>query len=434
MLPLMDETHDSQLRSWVSDANGHSDFPIQNLPLGIFRPRGEGAQAGIAIGNHILSLHKLAHSGLLSGDAQVACNVSDGESLNGLLGLGASYRVELRRSVSKLLAAGAAERPELLHHAPDCELLMPASVGDYTDFYAGIHHAQNVGALFRPENPLLPNYKWVPIGYHGRSSSIRTSGVPVIRPKGQRKPAAESTPSFGPARNLDFELELGIWVGPGNRLGERISIDAADQSIAGYCLLNDWSARDIQSWEYQPLGPFLAKSFHTTISSWIVTPEALAPFRAPQAPRPADDPQPLPYLCSEQDQQLGALSIELEVLLNTTKMRHEGLAAYRLTTTNTRNMYWTPAQLLTHHASNGCNLSPGDLLGTGTISSATQDGFGSLLELTKGGKEPVTLSSGEQRRFLEDGDEVIFRARAQREGFAPIGFGECRAIVSAPTD
>lgn len=426
----MDATHDPQLQSWVADANGHMDFPIQNLPLGVFRPRGGVAQPGIAIGDHILSLSALGRSGLIDGDAKIACNAADGQTtLNSLLSLGAPYRMALRRAVSKLLAKGSAERTELLYIAADCELMMPVRVGDYTDFYAGIHHAQNVGRIFRPDNPLLPNYKWVPIGYHGRSSSLRVSGIPVRRPNGQRKLHDELRPTFGPARDLDFELELGIWIGPGNTLGETISIDDAEQSIAGYCLLNDWSARDVQSWEYQPLGPFLAKSFHTTLSGWIITSEALAPFRCPQLPRPMEDPQPLSYLLSTSDQETGALNVELEVLLVTSAMRDKGLAPHRLTKTHAEHLYWTPSQLVAHHASNGCSLSAGDLLGTGTISSPNEEGFGSLLELTKGGRQLVTLPSGEQRQFLRDRDEIILRAKAFREGYVSIGFGECRATV-----
>jgi fumarylacetoacetase len=426
-----DETHDPRLRSWVEDANGHADFPIQNLPLGVFRPREAGPQTGIAIGDHILSIPALVSTGLLEGDALVAGRTAaQGSTLNPLLELGAPYRKALRAAVSRLLAEGSAQRPELLHPAADCEMLLPAQVGDYTDFYAGIHHALNVGRLFRPDHPLLPNYKWVPIGYHGRSSSLRPSGAPVRRPKGQRKLPDEPSPTFGPAHNLDFELELGIWIGPGNRLGEPIAIDTAERSIAGYCLLNDWSARDLQSWEYQPLGPFLAKSFHTTVSSWIITPEALAPFRQPQPPRSADDPQPLPYLLSESDQRRGALNVALEVLLRTDAMRQAGLGPQRITASHAENLYWTPAQLVAHHTSNGCNLRAGDLLGTGTISSAEPTGYGSLLEITRSGREPLTLASGEQRRFLNDGDEVTLRAHASREGFVSIGFGACRAIVT----
>ena len=431
MMPSpLDHTHDPALRSWVQDANGHRDFPIQNLPLGVFRPANADAQSGIAIGDHILSLRALAQSGLLDEDARMACMAAEGETLNRLLGLGVRYRSALRKAASAVLASGAAERRDLLYRAAACDLLMPVKVGDYTDFYAGRIHAENVGKLFRPDNPLSPNYKWVPIGYHGRSSSIRVSGQDVRRPNGQRKLPDQAVPVFGPARKLDFELELGIWIGPRNQLGDPISIGQAEDHIAGYCVLNDWSARDIQSWEYQPLGPFLGKSFHTTVSGWIITPEALAPFRQAQTPRPDDDPQPLPYLFSEIDQARGALDIELEVLFTSAAMRRRGLAPQRLTVSNATNLFWTPAQLLTHHASNGCNLVPGDLLGTGTISAPAPAGSGSLLELTRDGSEPLKLPSGEIRQFLEDGDEVILRAQARRAGYVSIGFGECRASIN----
>jgi fumarylacetoacetase len=435
MAPALDQTHDPALRSWLASANGHADFPIQNLPLGVFRPRNSRTpraepRGGIAIGDSILDLRVLRDAKLLDAEAQLACDAASGTTLNPLLALGSSARVALRRGVSALLSEASPARPELLHLAANCELLLPAAIGDYTDFYAGIHHATNAGKLFRPDQPLLPNYKWVPIGYHGRASSVRASGEQVIRPSGQRKAADELTPTFAPTERLDYELELGIWLGPGNALGSPIGIAHASEHIAGYCLLNDWSARDIQAWEYQPLGPFLAKSFHTTVSCWIVTPEALAPFRQPQTPRSNDDPKPLPYLLDATDQTTGALDITLEVLFLTPQMRAAGLAPQRIAQTNTSNLYWTPQQLLTHHASNGCNLRAGDLLGTGTISSHTPDGLGSLLELTHNGQEPLTLANGEQRTFLVDGDEVILRARTHREGFVPIGFGECRSMIS----
>jgi len=302
-------------------------------------------------------------------------------------------------------------------------------VGDYTDFFAGIHHATNAGKLFRPDNPLLPNYKYVPIGYHGRASSIRPSGANVRRPNGQRKGATEAAPSFGPSRSLDYELELGVWIGPGNELGTPIPIAAAGDHVAGFCLLNDWSARDIQGWEYQPLGPFLGKSFFTTISPWVVTPEASAPFRMAQASRPAGDPPPLPYLLDAADHAAGAFDIELEVLLLTSGLAVKSLPPQRLSLGNTRHLYWTVAQLVAHHSSGGCNLRAGDLLGTGTISAPTDEGLCSLLEISAGGRRPLTLTSGETRRFLEDGDTVIMRARCRREGFASIGFGECRGTV-----
>ena len=428
-MPVLDATLDPDLRSWVDSAQGHADFPIQNLPFGVFSPPGRTPRGGVAIGDCILDLSALAASGLLSDEAQTACRAASGAALNPLLALGAEPRRALRRALSGLLAAHAAARPELLHRAADCTMHMPAQVGDYTDLYAGIHHARNVGRLFRPDTPLTPNYKWVPIGYHGRASSLQVSGGEVRRPNGQRKYADHAEPSFGPSERLDYELELGIFVGPGNDVGTSIPIARAADHIAGYCLLNDWSARDLQAWEYVPLGPFLAKNFRTTISPWIVTPEALAPFRTALPPRPADDPQPLPYLRDAADAQHGGLDIELEVLLLTPHMRAAGTAPQRLSVGTALNMYWTPAQLLTHHASNGCKLNPGDLMGSGTISAPVPEGYGSLLEITRGGQEPVRLPGGEQRTFLQDGDEVIMRARARRTGYASIGFGECRGCI-----
>ena len=405
-MPALDETHVPDLRSWVASANGHPDFPIQNLPLGgkLFRPD-----------NPLMPNYKWVPIGY--------------HALNAYLGLPYEQRHALRKGLSAVLAESSPPRPELLHRAGGCTIHMPAQVGDYTDFYVGIHHATNVGKLFRPDNPLMPNYKWVPIGYHGRASSLRVSGAPVRRPNGQRKYPDKPEPSLGPSERLDYELELGVWIGPGNELGAPIPIAEAADHIAGFCLLNDWSARDFQAWEYQPLGPFLAKNFHSTISPWIVTPDALAPFRGAQPKRPEGDPAPLPYLWDETDQRDGALSIELEVFLLTKAMRDKRLAPHRLSSGSSLAMYWTAAQILTHHASNGCNLNPGDLLGTGTLSSSSRDGFGSLLELTDGGKAPVALPTGELRKFLEDGDELIMQAHARRDGFAGIGFGECRAVV-----
>jgi fumarylacetoacetase len=431
-LPI-DETHDAARTSWVASANGHPEFPIQNLPLGIFSPSGGAPRAGAAIGDRIVDLAALASAGLLpEGTAQAL----GGPVLNSLLGLPQAQRAALRLRLSQLLsdvAHRAAVQPHL-HAAEDCELHLPAAIGDYTDFYVGIHHATAIGRLFRPDNPLLPNYKHVPIGYHGRASSVRASGVGVVRPNGQQKPPQADAPTFGPSRRLDYELELGVWVGPGNELGRPVPIGEAEARIAGLCLLNDWSARDLQAWEYQPLGPFLAKSFQTTISPWIVTAEALAPFRRRQPPRPADDPRPLPYLWSDEDQEAGAVAIQLEVSLSSARMREQGLAALRLSRGAANDaMYWTIAQLVTHHASNGCNLNPGDLLGTGTLSTADKDGWGSLMELSHGGAEPITLPGGETRTFLEDGDEIAFSALAQASGRVSIGFGPCAArILPAP--
>jgi fumarylacetoacetase len=398
----------------------------------VFAPAGGSRRAGIAIGDHVLDLAGLLAGGLLDGDARLAAEAASGETLNGFLALGPSPRRALRARLSALLTRDAAEERRVephLHEAGSVTMHMPARVGDYTDFYAGIHHATNVGKQFRPDSALLPNYKYVPIGYHGRASSVGVSGAAIRRPNGQRKPASETVPSFGPSRNLDYELELGVWIGPGNELGEPIPIGGAARHIAGFCLLNDWSARDIQGWEYQPLGPFLAKSFATTISPWIVTPEALAPFRLAPSARPDGDPEPLPHLLDAADQTAGGLDIELEVLLLTPGLKETNRPAHRLALSSTRHLYWTVAQMVAHHASGGCNLQPGDLLGTGTISAPGPDGFGSLLETTNGGRKPVELPSGETRRFLEDGDEVILRARARRDGFTPIGFGECRGTI-----
>jgi fumarylacetoacetase len=433
---MIDETHSVARRSWVASANGHADFPIQNLPFGVFTPGSGAARGGVAIGDEIFDLAAAADLGLFDTQAGPAAEAASGATLNPLFALGRGARVALRRRVSEILDADGPERARieglrarLLHRAADCRLELPAAVGDYTDFFAGIHHATNAGKLFRPDNPLLPNYKYVPIGYHGRASSIRPSGANVRRPNGQRKGATEAAPSFGPSRSLDYELELGVWIGPGNELGTPIPIAAAGDHVAGFCLLNDWSARDIQGWEYQPLGPFLGKSFFTTISPWVVTPEALAPFRMAQASRPAGDPPPLPYLLDAADHAAGALDIELEVLLLTADLAAKRLPPHRLSLGNTRHLYWTVAQLVAHHSSGGCNLRAGDLLGTGTISAPTDEGLGSLLEISAGGRRPLTLTSGETRRFLEDGDTVIMRARCRREGFASIGFGECSGTV-----
>ncbi|AYF87799.1 MULTISPECIES: fumarylacetoacetase [unclassified Pseudomonas] len=425
-------------RSWIASANGHPDFPLQNLPLGIFSPAGASPRAGVAIGDAIFDLKVAADAGLFSGEAAEAALSASGDSLNAFFALGASARRALRTQLQDLLAEGSSARERLeamgqalLPSAATCQLHLPARVGDYTDFYVGIHHANNVGRLFRPDNPLLPNYKYVPIGYHGRASTVCVSGTPVRRPVGQTMPPGQEVPSFGPSKRLDYELELGIWIGQGNEMGESIAIADAQQHIAGYCLLNDWSARDVQAWEYQPLGPFLAKNFGTTVSPWVVTAEALEPFRTAQPGRPEGDPQPLPYLLDEADQAKGAFDIELEVLILTAAMREQGLAPHRLALSNTQNMYWTVAQMVAHHSVGGCKLQAGDLFGSGTLSGPQPEAFGSLLESTFGGKQAISLPNGEQRTFLEDGDEVILRARCQREGYPSIGFGECRGVLLA---
>jgi len=431
---MIDATHDPRRQSWVESANGHPDFPIQNLPFVSFSAGGGKPRGGVAIGEEIFDLGQACAAGLFSADAADAAEAAAGPALNPLFALGSRARRALRAALSDLLAAdGPARariepmRPVLLHKAADCRLHLPARVGDYTDFFAGIHHATNTGGMLRPDNPLLPNYKHMPIGYHGRASSVVASGAPIQRPSGQRKPASETVPTFGPSRNLDYELELGVFLGPGNPRGAPIPIAEAEEHIAGFCLLNDWSARDIQAWEYQPLGPFLAKSFATTISPYVVTPEALAPFRVPQAERPAGDPRPLDYLMSLEPD--AAFDITLEVLIHTPGLKAEGKPPQRLALSNARHLYWTVSQMIAHHACGGCNLEAGDLIGTGTISAPTADGLGSLLELTQGGRKPVALASGETRRFLEDGDEVIMRASCTRTGFVSIGFGECRGTI-----
>src|ERR1051325_1212188 len=433
----INETHDPRLRSWVESANQpDGDFPIQNLPFGVFRraPTTEPPRIGVAIGDSVLDLAACARVGSLDDlppDLRDACRSS---SLNVLMALGSQACSPLRRRLSELLgerqAADSRRRLEgLLVPLPEAELLLPANIGDYSDFYASIHHATNVGRMLRPDQPLMPNYKFIPVGYHGRASSIVVSGAPVRRPSGQVKDEAVAQPEFRPTRALDYELEVGFFVGSGNSLGEAIPIDAAEGHVFGLCLLNDWSARDIQKWEYQPLGPFLAKSFATTISPWVVTLEALAPFRVPVPPRAPDDPQPLPYLDSKENRQHGGLALGLEVWLSTEAMRRRGAPAVRVSRGDFRELYWTMTQLLTHHASNGCNLRPGDLLGSGTVSGPSKDSRGCLLELTWRGTEPLELPGGGRRRFLEDGDEVILRGRCEREGFVAVGFGECRGLI-----
>lgn len=428
-MPATDFTHDPTARSWVESANGHSDFPVQNLPLCVFAPSGREPRGGVAIGDEILDMAAVAP--LLDGDAAETARLAGTDVLNDVLGGGNDALRALRRGLFALLTDPAKREAvtPALYRAADCTLHMPVKVGDYTDFYAGIHHATNIGKLFRPDNPLLPNYKYVPIGYHGRASSIRLSDVDVVRPKGQTKAPDADAPSFGPCRRLDYELEMAVWVGCGNDLGQPIAIGEAADHIAGLSLLNDWSARDIQAWEYQPLGPFLAKNFHSTISPWIVTMDALAPYRVAQPPRPDGDPAPLAYLFDHADQTQGALGVTMEVHIRTARMREEGVPPYRLSGGSMTAMYWTIAQLVTHHSSNGCNLAPGDLLGTGTLSGADDGSKGSLMELSEGGKEPIPLGNGEKRTFLEDGDEIILTAFAEAPGCVRIGFGECRARV-----
>lgn len=429
-LPL-NETHDSALKSWVDSANDpQTDFPIQNLPFGVFVSQESGTPGiGVAIGDRILDLAACVRSGLLPDlpeTLQSACTVP---TLNPLMSLGTAPLSSLRLALSRLLRQGAAPHPENLIPMETATLLLPATIGDYTDFYASIFHATTVGKLFRPDNPLLPNYKYVPIAYHGRASSILPSGTPIPRPQGQRKPPDATEPSFEPSRLLDYELEVGAFVGMGNDWGQAIALDDAESHVFGLCLVNDWSARDIQAWEYQPLGPFLSKSFATTVSPWVVTLEALAPFRCPAFSRPDGDPAPLPYLASSTNQENGGFEITLEVFLTSAEMRDRHLEPFRLSQTSFKQMYWTLAQMVTHHTSNGCNLRPGDLLASGTVSGAEPGTQGCLLEITGRGTNPIELPTEEMRSFLADGDQVLLRGYCQREGFARIGFGDCTGIV-----
>jgi len=424
----LDATHDPDLKSWVESANSPaSDFPIQNLPFGVFRRKStqEKPRGGIAIGDQVFDL--------------AALGIETGPTLNGIAAAGPATWRRLRRQISKTLSVAGFKKSFAKHVVPmkRAELFVPMAIGDYTDFYTGIYHATTIGKLFRPDNPLLPNYKWVPIGYHGRASSVVVSGTTVARPSGQVKAPDSEAPVFGPTKRLDYEVELGFVIGPGNRLGASIAIDEAANHLFGVVLLNDWSARDVQAWEYQPLGPFLSKSFATTISPWIVTFEALKPFRCAAFARPPADPKPLPYLLNAQDQEKGGLEIHLEMYVSSEAMRKAKAPALRVSRGNARDAYWTAAQMLTHHSSNGCNLQPGDLFGSGTLSGAAPESAGSLMELTQGGKVRLRLingdSRGETRVFLEDGDEVTLRGRCERQGAASLGFGECSGVVLART-
>jgi fumarylacetoacetase len=440
----INETHDPTLRSWVTSANGpHTDFPIQNLPFGIFRRaragtvtgRGVGAdetfRGGVAIGDQILDLRAARDRALFDAPTRELLSVCSEPTLNPLMALGQEAASRLRSSLSKALRDGSARATELaadLVPQSDAEFSLPAVIGDYTDFYASIHHATTVGRQLRPDEPLLPNYRWIPIAYHGRSSSIRVSEHAFPRPVGQRFVKGAAAPDVGPTRRLDFELEMGIFIGRGNAQGRAVPIADAESHVFGLCLLNDWSARDVQGWEYQPLGPFLGKNFATTISPWVVTLEALAPFRLPFT-RASAEPQPLPYLEHPQIRVAGALDIALEVSLETPHMRAARQGPEALARSNFRHAYWTVAQMIAHHTVNGCNLRPGDLLGSGTMSGPSPAEAGSLLELTAGGRQPLTLASSETRAFLEDGDRVVLRAWCERDGCARIGFGTASGMV-----
>lgn len=438
---MTNRTHDPRLRSWVTSANAPDcDFPIQNLPFGVFtRPRsGSPPHVGVAIGDFILDVSACVQEGLL--DPSPAADACAEPSLNRLMTSEPAMLSAFRAQISSILSAdsavgGRAKEADSRILAPMSEavMAMPAEIGDYTDFYASVNHATNVGSMFRPDNPLLPNYKWIPIGYHGRASSIVPSGTAVHRPRGQTKAADSDNPVFGPSKMLDYESELGFFVGRGNSLGESIPIESAWDHIFGFCLVNDWSARDVQAWEYQPLGPFLAKNFATTISPWIVTGEATEPYRVPALVRDENDPKPLGHLSSDEDSRVGGLNAFLEVYLLSSDMRAKKIKPVRLSRAPFNLMYWTVGQMLAHHASNGCNMRAGDLLASGTVSGEGRDSRGCLLELTWRGAEPVALPSGEERRFLQDGDEVIMKGYLESEGRPRLGFGECRGVVLPST-
>jgi fumarylacetoacetase len=430
----LNATHDPALRSWVESANAPAaDFPLQNLPFAVFRRAhsGESFRGGVAIGDAVLDLGALQALGVIAGSAAEALALAARPALNAFMAAGQEASSALRAALSAALRSGSpsesALRPLLVPQAA-AEYRLAAQVGDFTDFYASIHHATAVGRLFRPDNPLLPNYKWLPIAYHGRASSVRVSGQDFARPHGQVLPPGGTQPQLAATSRLDYELELGVFVGRANRLGTRVPLAEAESHVFGLCLLNDWSARDVQAWEYQPLGPFLAKNFATTVSPWVVTLEALAPFRAPWV-RPADAPPPLAYLDDTAQRRAGAIDIRLEVWLDSARMRAGGLPPQRLSHGTFQDSWWTVAQMLTHHTVNGCNLEPGDLLGSGTQSGPLPAEAGSLLELTAGGRQPITLAGGETRTFLEDGDRVMLRGWCERPGYARIGFGEAAATV-----
>ncbi|MGO9932269.1 MAG: fumarylacetoacetase [Steroidobacteraceae bacterium] len=430
----LDATHDPKVRSWLDSANlPGCAFPIQNLPFGVFRRAGspEPFRGGVAIGDQIIDLAALANAQLFESDAARAIRAGALPCLNGLMQLGPHAWNALRRALFEAMAQGSALESAMqscLAPQAGAEYSLPAQIGDYTDFYTSIYHATAIGRLFRPDNPLLPNYKWIPIGYHGRSSSIGVSGQSFPRPQGQRLAPGAAVPTVGPSRRLDYELELGIFIGGGNAPGTSIALANAEDHIFGMCLLNDWSARDIQAWEYQPLGPFLAKNFATTISPWVVTLQALAPFRVPFA-RGEGEPQPLPYLDSARNRAAGAIDIRLAAFIQSAKMQERGDPPQRLSATSFRHSYWTVSQLVAHHTVNGCNLRPGDLLGTGTQSGPTPAEAGSLVELGLGGTAPLRIGQDEQRTFLEDGDTVIFRAWCESPGAVSIGFGDLSGRV-----
>ena len=435
-MPALDETHSPKRKSWVRGADSHPDFPIQNLPLGVFSPRGKGGpRGGIAIGDRILDIGAALDAKLFGGDALTAARAAAGEALNDFVALDARLRHALRKRVSELLAADGKDRSKvekradrLLHRASAVTMDLPVRIGSYTDFFAGIHHARNALRRRDPRRDVAPNYKYVPVAYHGRHSSIVPSGTPTRRPNVQYVPSGSATPVFGPCTMLDFELELGIWIGKSNELGKPVPIGRAGSHVAGLGLFNDMSARDTQVWE-SILGPFQAKNFASVVSPWIVTTEALAPFAVAQPPRPDGDPKPLPHLYDDKDQRGGAYNVTLEALIATAEMRARKMPPHRLALSSTRHLYWTPAQMVAHHTAGGCNLAPGDLFGSGTISAPEPEGWGCLAELTWGGERKLDLPSGETRTYLQDDDEIILRGYAEREGCVRIGLGACTTRV-----
>lgn len=427
---MLDHTHNTNATSWVTSANGHDQFPIQNLPLGIWN-KGKG-RIVIAIGDQALDVQAAITKGHLKHLDPASLSALQQPTLNAWMQLDAQQRLTIRHKIFELLTPGNPAQQDadhLLVTLREGDMAVPADIGDFTDFYCGIHHAIKAGSVFRPDNPLLPNYAYLPLAYHGRSSSINVSGKNIIRPHGQR--LHNDTPELGPSQRLDFELELALWAGPGNPQGHAIPIRQAANHIAGYSLFNDWSARDIQAWEYRPLGPFQGKNFAATVAPWVITDHALAPFRCQVMPRMDNHPEPLDYLKDDADQKAGGLDITLNVFLSSEAMREQDLAPLRIAQSNSQHLYWTPAQMITQHTLSGCNLRAGDLIGTGTISTPDDSGNGSLLEMSQGGKRALTLPSGEQRLFLEDGDEVIFTGHCNHPDYYQIGFGECRARVLA---
>ncbi|MGY4349087.1 fumarylacetoacetase [Bradyrhizobium sp. GM7.3] len=430
----LDRSHDQSRLSWVASANrADSDFPVQNLPFGVFRERGtnKAPRGGVAIGDHVLDV---AAASSLLGEVKPIADTLINPDLRPLMSLAPSAWTALRLALSDLLSAGNGDKESVERHLrgrDGVEMFLPVRPGSFVDFFASIQHATNAGSIFRPTAPLLPNYKYVPVAYNGRASTIVVSGSSVNRPAGQARVDGQEAPSFGPSRRLDFESELGVFLGGNSERGNAVPLREAWRHVFGFCLLNDWSARDIQAWEYQPLGPFLGKSFATTISPWVVTADAIRPFRVPLRERPPGDPAPLPHLADDEDRAAGAVDVVLETRLMTARTSRDHAGSIALGKASARELYWTVGQMVAHLTSNGCNVEAGDLIGSGTVSGDAADALGSLLEITRAGQHPLSLPNGEQRTFLEDGDEIVITGRCARQGFAPIGFGRCTGRVMA---